>query len=354
MQADRNYSRTPSLPKGHCCAGWLRQVPLLFYGVLFFCFGIAMYLLGVIMVLPRYLFGLNKVLQPINERIIWYSGIPVTVGILLALLDLFFLLKFKRRNSDVRLDPIKDHHVTVTLTAYNDEESIGYAVRDFRQHPLVKRIIVVSNNSTDNTMQQAREAGAEVFNEPLPGYGRCVYRCLTEAMKYDDTELIMLSEGDMTFRAHDIDKFIAYAPHVDIVNGTRIVEQLRQRETQISTFIYYGNFFVAKLLEAKHLGKGTFTDVGTTYKLCRRSALQRLLPYLNPAVNLEFNAHFMDTALSIGLDVVECPISFYRRVGTSKGGNANNWRAFMVGSRMIIALILGWGRKRAATIKKDE
>ena len=31
----------------------------------------------------------------------------------------------------------------------------------------------------------------------------------------------------MTYRAYDIDKFLAYAPHADIVNGTRIVEQLR-------------------------------------------------------------------------------------------------------------------------------
>ena len=128
---------------------------------------------------------------------------------------------------------------------------------DFLQHPLVRRVIVVSNNSTDHTVQRAQEANAIVFNEPLPGYGRCVYRCLTEAVQYDDTELIVLCEGDLTFRAHDLDKFLAYVPHADIVNGTRIVEQLRAYETQLSPFMYYGNFFVGKLLEAKHLGKGT-------------------------------------------------------------------------------------------------
>ena len=48
------------------------------------------------------------------------------------------------------------------------------------------------------------------------------------------------------------------------------------RATQLSTFIYYGNLFVGKLLEAKHLGRSTITDVGTTYKLCRREALAHL------------------------------------------------------------------------------
>jgi len=57
--------------------------------------------------------------------------------------------------------------------------------------------------------------------------------------------------------------------------------------------MYYGNFFVGKLLEAKHLGKGTFTDVGTTYKAVRRDCLKRLLPHLHPEVNLEFNVYIV-------------------------------------------------------------
>ena len=119
-------------------------------------------------------------------------------------------------------------------------------------------------------------------------------------LRCDETELIVLCEGDRTFRAYDLDKFIAYAPHADIVNGTRTVERLRQHQTQLSTFMYYGNLFVGKLLEARHLGKCTITDVGTTYKLCRRQALRQLLPTLDPSVNLEFNAYFLDKALASG------------------------------------------------------
>jgi hypothetical protein len=108
--------------------------------------------------------------------------------------------------------------------------------------------------------------------------------------------------------------------------------------------MYYGNMFVGKLLEAKHLGRGTITDVGTTYKLCRRTALLELLPRLNPAVNLEFNAHFLDTTLARGFVLLECPITFHARVGVSKGGNVNNWRGFAVGARMIFGLMTGWRR----------
>jgi hypothetical protein len=154
--------------------------------------------------------------------------------------------------------------------------------------------------------------------------------------------VIAVCEGDLTFRAADLDKLLAYVDDAAIVNGTRIVEQLREYSTQLSTFMYYGNFFVGKLLEVKHLGRGTFTDVGTTYKLVRRSSLQRLMPLLNPAINLEFNAHFLDTALANGERVVECPITFHPRVGVSKGGNVNNLRALRVGLRMIAGLCFGW------------
>jgi len=321
-----------------------KHLPLLLYGVLCFSFGLAMYLVGVLLVVPRYVLGLNDVLDPIAEWIVWYSGVPIVAGISLALVDLLFFLERKKPDVPVRYAPLANRRVTVALTAYNDEESIGPAVSDFLTHPLVRRVIVVSNNSRDATFQRAEAAGAITFNEEAPGYGRCVFRCLTEAAKFEDTDLVVLCEGDLTFRAYDIDKLLAYAPHGDIVNGTRTAEPLRQYRTQLSTFMYYGNVFVGKLLEAKHLGRGTITDVGTTYKLCRRDALLRLLPKVDPAVNLEFNAHFLDIALGAGNVLIECPLTFHERVGVSKGGNINNLRGFTVGMRMIFGIVFGWKR----------
>jgi hypothetical protein len=316
--------------------------PLLLYGVLLILTALTLYLLGVLMVVPRRVFGLEHLLRPFNEALVWYSGVPMVLGIFLCLIDLFILLSRKRFAGALRNDALPDKHVVVALTAYNDEDSIADAVADFRAHPLVKAVIVVSNNSTDQTFARAEAAGAIVVNETQPGYGRCVFRCLTEALAFDDTELIVLCEGDMTFRADDIDKLVAYAPHADIVNGTRTVERLREFETQLSTFMFYGNLFVGKLLEAKHIGRATLTDVGTTYKLCRRAALARLLKLVDPSVNLEFNAHFLDVALANGFDVLECPVTFHLRVGKSKGGNVNNGRALKVGLRMIRGIVLGW------------
>ena len=215
-----------------------RHTLLLFYGAISFCIGILMYVAGVLLVFPRYLLGLHELLDPVAGWLVWYSGIPILLGISAGLVDLLFLLDRKKPDVPVRYVPVRRRKVTVALTAYDDEESIGPAVRDFLEHPLVERVIVVSNNSRDRTFERAREAGAIAFNEPVPGYGRCVYRCLSEAARFEDTEFVVLSEGDCTFRAYDIEKLLAYAPHADVVNGSRTVEPLRQYLTQLSTFMY--------------------------------------------------------------------------------------------------------------------
>ncbi len=320
--------------------------PFFFWGVLLALIGLSTYFLAVLLAIARLPFlawHRDLLVGPI-EMLLWYSGVPSTLGVLLIALDLFILFPFKRRS--LRCPERQElffNRFTVLLTAYNDEESIFEAVKDFQSHPLVKRVIVVSNNSRDHTEEHAREAGAIVVNETRPGYGHCVYRCFEEALRYDDTTHIALCEGDRTFRAFDLDKFAAYLPHADIVNGTRIVEQLRAYNTQLSTFMYYGNFFTGKLLECKHLGRGTFTDVGTTYKIIRRESLQQIMAFLDPNVNLEFNCHFLDVALAHQFSVLECPITFHARVGVSKGGNASNFKALKVGCRMILGLCFGWG-----------
>jgi hypothetical protein len=311
------------------------------YGVLLILVGFGVYTVLVVLSAFRHLLP-GDPFQMWLRSAVWYTGVPVFSGLVLCAFDLFVFLPRMRRSAMVPFDEPAKKSLTVVLTAYNDEDSIPLAVRDFQSHPLVRRVIVVDNNSKDHTSEASRNAGAQTLLETRPGYGHCVCRALSEGLRFGDTELTLLCEGDMTFRAYDIDKFMAYIAHAEIVNGTRIVEQLRERDTQLTTFMYYGNFFVGKLLEVKHLGQGTFTDVGTTYKLCRNDALTKLLPLLNPSVNLEFNAHFLDVALTSGVRIVECPITFHHRVGLSKGGNTSNIRALKVGIRMITGILISW------------
>jgi hypothetical protein len=312
------------------------------YGFLLISLALAAYTIGVLMGPLRLLLLDPAPFRRFNEALVWYSGIPLVLGTMLIGWDLFRNVSRIRRAKHIRCDPLGNRGLTVVLTAYNDERSIAGAVQDFRAHPLVRRVIVISNNSRDRTMELAAEAGAIVFNETRQGYGACVHRALREALKFEDTDLTVLCEGDLTFRSLDLEKFLSYMPHADVVNGSRIVEQLQERHTQLSLFMHYGNLFAGKVLEMKHLGSVSLTDVGTTYKMCRNDSLKRLIPKLDPRVNLEFNAYFLDTAMKENVRIVECPICFHPRVGTSKGGNINNRVATRLGLRMLWGIFVDW------------
>ena len=333
----------PERPSG------LRHLPLVYWGAVLAMLGVVGSLAGALLTFVGFAVD-AETLRDVSHGMIVYSAVLMFAGALLVGVDVMFFLPDKRRTERLIEPPFAPvGQVTVALTAYNDESSIADAVADFRAHPRVRRVLVVSNNSSDETMARAEAAGAVVFNEVRQGYGWCVYRCFTEALACADADPIVLCEGDRTFRAADLDKFIAYLPHAQIVNGTRIVEQLRAYHTQLSTGMYYGNFVAGKLLELRHFGQGTFTDVGTTYKMMRRGALEALMPHLDPAVNLEFNAHFLDRALTRRIPLVECPVTFHPRVGESKGGNLNNRRAMRVGFRMMLGISFGWRWLKART-----
>jgi len=320
----------------------MRRERLALYGIMLVLLGIFSYSVGVLLAIPRRLFFDNPSSLLINEWFVWYSGVPFLLGWVFIFLDLFVFYPAKRKNDFIKHEDVDTKNLTVVLTAYNDEASIGPSVRDFLAHPSVSRVVVISNNSKDNTLAVAKEAGAIAFDELRQGYGSCVYRALSEGVKFTDSEIVVLCEGDMTFRAYDIDKLLAYIPHADIVTGTRTVEQLRAKATQLSTFMFYGNIFVGKLLEIKHLGNATFSDVGTTYKACRSDKLRELLPKLDPTINLEFNPYFLDEALNSGLRILEAPITFHKRIGDSKGGNIDNFVALKLGMRMIKGIVWSW------------
>ena len=55
--------------------------------------------------------------------------------------------------------------VCVALTAYNDQDAILPAVKEFISQENVVEVIVVDNNSRDKTSERAVNAGAKVVHE---------------------------------------------------------------------------------------------------------------------------------------------------------------------------------------------
>jgi glycosyltransferase involved in cell wall biosynthesis len=231
----------------------------------------------------------------------------------------------------------------VVLTAYDDEEAIADAVKEFKAQRNVVNVIVVDNNSRDATSLVAVNAGARVIGEANQGYGFTCVRGLREALCSSNAEVIVLAEGDMTFRGRDVWKLLPFLEDADFVVGSRTHMHFTDADSQMDWFYLWGNMFLAKLLQLRFfnwrfMGLTRFSDVGCTMRAISKRALLRIIDDLEVGDG-HFSPHMLKVALQNGLRVIEVPITFRKRVGVSKGAGGSKWTGIRIGLRMLWHII---------------
>jgi glycosyltransferase involved in cell wall biosynthesis len=230
----------------------------------------------------------------------------------------------------------KGKRVTVVIPAYNEEAGIGFTVRNF-QTSEVDEIIVVNNNSTDNTANIARKSGAHVVLETTQGYGAAIRRGLNEALKRG-ADFIVITEADASFRGIDIRRLLDDCRNRHFVVGTRTATPYLGKGAPMGLFLIVGNMAVAKLLGLLH-GYPALTDVGCTLRVIRRSMLEAILPELD-AEGAALSPQMIVRVLRYGGKIKEIPVHYMARVGTAKITTSKR-KSFRVGIQMI-QVILGW------------
>ncbi len=94
--------------------------------------------------------------------------------------------------------------VSVVIPCFNEEHGIASVLRSMP--PYVDQVIVVDNNSTDETGRIAQELGAEVIFETRKGYGNA-YKAGLPAARCD---IIATADGDGTYPTASIGPIIDY------------------------------------------------------------------------------------------------------------------------------------------------
>ncbi|MDF2154548.1 glycosyltransferase family 2 protein [Vibrio sp. CAU 1672] len=109
--------------------------------------------------------------------------------------------------------------IAVLIPCYNEEGAIGKTVHSFQHALPTATIYVYDNNSTDNTIEEARAAGALVFKEKRQGKGEVVRRMFADI----EADIYVLTDGDETYDANAAPKLIATLcdENLDMVVGTR-------------------------------------------------------------------------------------------------------------------------------------
>jgi glycosyltransferase involved in cell wall biosynthesis len=232
--------------------------------------------------------------------------------------------------------------VSVVFPVYNEAESVVAAINDFFATGVVDEIVVVNNNSTDRSAELVATTSARLILETRQGYGFALRRGLAEATG----DMIVLAEPDGTFLGKDIMKLLVYADDFDIVLGTRTTPQLVWNGANMSVFMRYGNWLVAKLTVLL-FNTGSLSDCGCTMRLLHRRVAEAIAPRLTVGAS-----HLLPEIVILGrlsgFSMVEVPVHYKERLGRSKitGSTATTVK---VALRMI-GLILWY---RIATVFKS-
>ena len=221
--------------------------------------------------------------------------------------------------------------VSVIIPALNEEEPIAGVVREVAATIIPAEIIVVDNGSTDRTAERARDAGARVVSEPIPGYGRA---CMAGIRALPpECDIVVFLDGDGSdcpeFMNQLVDP-IATGTH-DFVIGSRTRGQ-REPESMNFQQIVAGRLagWILRLLYGVR-----YTDM-CPFRAIRRDALEKLgMREQTYGWNLEMQMK----ATRAGLRILEIPVNHRRRAGGESKVSGTLRGTFVAGARIIATLL---------------
>lgn len=149
--------------------------------------------------------------------------------------------------------------VAIIVPCYNEALSVLKVITDFRQALPEASIFIFDNNSTDSTVQIAKDAGVQVFTVRQKGKGNVVRRMFADV----NADIYVMVDGDATYDASSCQILISklILEHLDMVVGARI--------HTIKEAYRPGHSFGNKLLTGcvKHIFGGEFSDMLSGYRV---------------------------------------------------------------------------------------
>lgn len=221
-----------------------------------------------------------------------------------------------------------DKRVSVVLMTYNERDSIRAVIEGFYATGVVDEVLVVNNNAAEGTVAEVEATPARQVFESQQGYGHASRRGLVEA----DGDLIVLAEPDGTFLPEDVHKLLVFSDQCDAVFGTRTTRELIWHGANMEWFLRWGNWAVAKMVEAL-FNTSHLSDVGCTYRLFTRELADLIAERMKIGGN-HAGPEMMLLAITSGARFVEIPVNYLPRVGTSSA-TGSPMVAIWIGLRMI-------------------
>lgn len=211
--------------------------------------------------------------------------------------------------------------VSVVIPCLNEAASIACCVaaakRSLASAGIPGEVIVVDNDSTDDSARLAGKAGARVVHEPRRGYGSAYLRGFAAAVG----EWIVMADADLTYDFQEIPRLLeALHEGADMVIGNRM-RNIRPGAMPWH-HRYIGNPLLSGLLNL-------FFHAGVRDAHCGLRALRadRLDLLQLRTTGMEFASEMVVRATKASLRIREIDIEYHPRTGESKLSSfRDGWR----------------------------
>jgi glycosyltransferase involved in cell wall biosynthesis len=217
--------------------------------------------------------------------------------------------------------------IAVLLPCFNEGITIGKVVRDFRAALPDADIYVYDNNSTDNTADAAREAGAIVRREPMQGKGNVIRRMFREV----EADCYLMADGDDTYPADQALQMVrpVLEEGVDMVIGDRLSSTYFEENKR--PFHNSGNRVVRWLI--CRFWKTEVHDIMTGYRAFSRRFV-KMFPVMsgNFEIETEMTIHALDKRFLLR----EVPIVYRDR----PAGSVSKLNTFSDGMKVLKTIVV--------------
>lgn len=191
--------------------------------------------------------------------------------------------------------------IAVLIPCYNEAKTIEKVVKEYKAVlPDDAVIYVYDNNSTDNTAEIAKKAGAIVRRETMQGKGNVIRRMFREI----DAECYIMTDGDDTYPADDalIMANMVLNDQADMVVGDRLSSTYFEQNKR--PFHNFGNSLVRASINTLFGSK--IRDIMTGYRAFSYEFVKSF-PVLSRGfeIETEMSIHAIDRNMNVVNHVIE-------------------------------------------------
>ena len=219
-----------------------------------------------------------------------------------------------------------NHNIAFLIPCFNEEATIAQVISSCKETIPEAKIYVYDNNSTDETVSLAEQAGAIVRHETIQGKGNVVRRMFADV----DADIYILCDGDMTYDIASAPKMATelVKQNLDMVVGTRVSDNSPMQTYPLGHVL--GNKMLTGIV-GRLFGK-RFSDILSGYRVFSKRFVKSF-----PAISrgFEIETELTIHALELRIPVAEMDTPYFARPANSE----SKLNTFKDGFRILMVII---------------